>query len=379
MSRTTWTTRSVVLVAMLAALISATATRAVVSRAAVHSGGADQAAAQAQAATTGAAKRVGTRTLRRGDHGPRVVALQQLLVTVGIRKTPTDGRYGTETVKAVRTFQRASTLTVNGVADRRTLRRLAKAATAATSAVSAGTGGADASGLTPKKPRHLGDRIPLRPGMSGQDVRVLQGYLRRAGFGARVTGEYDGRTVQRVKAFERANESPTANGVMDAAEISLLRLDVEGGSDAVSDADATRTTPGEKAKLGSDGLAIAPESAPDAVKKIIAAGNKIAKKPYIYGGGHGRWEDAGYDCSGSVSYALHGAGLLDSPLPSGPMMSWGKAGAGDWVTIYANGGHAYMVVAGLRFDTSGRGKSGSRWQSDLRSSGGFTVRHPKGL
>jgi hypothetical protein len=115
------------------------------------------------------------------------------------------------------------------------------------------------------------------------------------------------------------------------------------------------------------------------VKAIIDAGNKIATKPYKYGGGHGKWEDTGYDCSGSMSYALHGAGLLDQALDSTGFMSWGEAGKGQWVTIYAKGSHAYMVVAGLRFDTSGRADQGTRWQAKMRSADGYTVRHPEGL
>jgi hypothetical protein len=101
--------------------------------------------------------------------------------------------------------------------------------------------------------------------------------------------------------------------------------------------------------------------------------------PYRYGGGHGRWKDTGYDCSGSVSYALHGGGLLDASMPSGGFTSWGESGPGKWITTYANGGHMYMVVAGLRFDTSGRSRTGSRWQKSMRSSSGFTVRHPEGF
>jgi hypothetical protein len=139
------------------------------------------------------------------------------------------------------------------------------------------------------------------------------------------------------------------------------------------------TTPGEKARLLSDGTVQAPDSAPEVVKRVIAAGNKIATLPYRYGGGHARWVDTGYDCSGSVSYALHGAGLLDSALTSGDFMSWGAPGKGRWVTIYANPGHVYMVINGRRFDTTGRDESGSRWQSRSRSPAGYTVRHPRGL
>ena len=122
-----------------------------------------------------------------------------------------------------------------------------------------------------------------------------------------------------------------------------------------------------------------PPLAPLVVQAVIAAGNKIAKMPYIYGGGHGKWEDIGYDCSGSVSYALHGAGLLDTAMPSGSFMNWGDAGEGQWITLYANGGHIFMTVAGLRFDTSGRSSAGTRWQADMRSASGYTVRHIEGL
>ena len=141
---------------------------------------------------------------------------------------------------------------------------------------------------------------------------------------------------------------------MDAGDIDALRT-LAGQDDPGADApQPTQLAPGDTAQIGPDGLAIAPASAPDPVKAIIAAGNQIASKPYKYGGGHGKWNDSGYDCSGSVSYALHGAGLLDRPLASGDFESWGDAGPGQWVTIYAKASHAYMVVAGIRFDTSGR-------------------------
>ena len=115
------------------------------------------------------------------------------------------------------------------------------------------------------------------------------------------------------------------------------------------------------------------------VRRVIAAANRIATMPYKYGGGHGQWQDSGYDCSGSVSYALHGAGLLDSALTSGGFMSWGAPGPGRHITIYANPGHVYMVVNGRRFDTTGRSETGSRWQANDRSSDGYVVRHPPGL
>jgi cell wall-associated NlpC family hydrolase len=134
-----------------------------------------------------------------------------------------------------------------------------------------------------------------------------------------------------------------------------------------------------KATALANGVALAPLEAPDAVKQIIEAGNAIARTPYKWGGGHGKWKDTGYDCSGSVSFALAAAGLLNGPLASGPLMSWGRPGPGKWVTIYANPGHVYLVVAGIRFDTSGQRVNGSRWQNDLRTNAGFTARHPAGL
>ncbi len=129
------------------------------------------------------------------------------------------------------------------------------------------------------------------------------------------------------------------------------------------------------------GRAIAPLDAPPAVKKVIAAANKIRSKPYIWGGGHARWWDRGYDCSGAVSYALHGGRLIDSPLPSGPMERWGHPGKGRWITVYANAGHAYAVIAGLRWDTAGNTHgTGPRWHESTAAAarGRFVARHPEG-
>jgi hypothetical protein len=134
-----------------------------------------------------------------------------------------------------------------------------------------------------------------------------------------------------------------------------------------------------KAKLRNDGTAIPPVNAPARVKRAIEAANEIEDKPYRYGGGHGSWKDRGYDCSGAVSYALHGAGLLDSPLDSTGFTKWGKRGKGEWITVYGNPGHAYAVIAGLRWDTSMTDGDGPGWSSEMRSAKGFTKTHPKGL
>ena len=144
--------------------------------------------------------------------------------------------------------------------------------------------------------------------------------------------------------------------------------------------------PPEEATLV-DGRVIAPASAPRRVKRVIEAANRLVEKPYIYGGGHKPFSstlDIGYDCSGAVSYALYGGRFLRSPLPSGSLMSWGEDGPGEWITVYAHGGHAYIVVAGLRFDTSLRDpdapgpSTGPRWSRTLRESDAFVARHPYG-
>lgn len=133
------------------------------------------------------------------------------------------------------------------------------------------------------------------------------------------------------------------------------------------------------ARLSAHGRAIAPEGAPLRIRRLIRAANRITFTPYVWGGGHGSFQASGYDCSGSVSYALHGAGVLGTPEASGALTAYGRPGPGRWVTIYANGGHVYMTVAGLRYDTSAHGVGGSRWTRDQRGGSGYIVRHPAGL
>ena len=127
------------------------------------------------------------------------------------------------------------------------------------------------------------------------------------------------------------------------------------------------------------GHAYLTRSAPGQVRAALAAGNRLQDKPYRWGGGHARFQDSGYDCSGSVSYLLHAAHLLSSPLDSRGLAHWGEAGAGRWITVYASRSHAFVLVAGLRLDTSGNGPSGPRWRIEPRSLDRFKVRHPPGL
>lgn len=145
----------------------------------------------------------------------------------------------------------------------------------------------------------------------------------------------------------------------------------------------TPTVSGRVAMLRSDGRAAIPRGAPKRVRAILAAANRIVGKPYKWGGGHAKLEDRGYDCSGTVSYALIKAGLLTSPLVSGSFARWGEVGVGRWVSIYANKDHVYMEVAGLRLDTSAmgdpRGGSGPRWRPLIGHRRGFRTRHVSGL
>lgn len=157
-----------------------------------------------------------------------------------------------------------------------------------------------------------------------------------------------------------------------------------GGAVAPGAAPPAAGVPGV-ATLAADGSAIPPTDAPRAVRKAINAANKIRFKPYRWGGGHRRWKDKGYDCSGAVSYVLHAAGLLKAPMPSGPLANtWGAPGIGRWITVYANGGHAFAVIAGLRWDTSAVGEalnsgSGPRWRTTARSPAGYRARFAPSL
>ena len=213
----------------------------------------------------------------------------------------------------------------------------------------------------------------LQVGSNGSDVRLLQRYLDKAGYDTTADGAFGPATRRSVMAFER-REQRRVNGRASRAEQRMVRARA-----SASAPDEPDTAPTEKGYLSSNGLAVAPSSAPDEVKAIIEAGNAIATKPYKYGGGHTRWNDTGYDCSGSVSYVLHAAGLLSRALDSTGFMSWGERGRGQWVTVRTNPSHAYLIVAGLRFDTSARSRTGNRWSEQMRSASGFRARHPEGL
>jgi hypothetical protein len=210
--------------------------------------------------------------------------------------------------------------------------------------------------------------------MHGGDVKALQCYLTRAGFRTTPDGQFGPLTGRSVRRFERARRR-RVDGVVSRSDARALRRLVRGGRRSI----APVRPVAREALLSPSGLATPPAGAPPEVVNVIRSGNRIAARPYRYGGGHGRWNDRGYDCSGSVSFALHGAGLLRSPLASTGFMRWGRRGRGRWMTVYANRAHAYLVVAGLRFDTSARRRTGSRWSTRMRSGRDYRKRHPAGF
>jgi cell wall-associated NlpC family hydrolase len=220
----------------------------------------------------------------------------------------------------------------------------------------------------------------IKPGMKGGDVKTLQRYLRRAGHKIRADGAF-GPTSQRALALVESDLELRVDGKATRREQkaikNVLSNPTTGGATYIAPPPLDKVVPGAKGTVNAQGYAIPPASAPQVVKDVIAAGNKIAKTPYKWGGGHGSWNDTGYDCSGSVSYALHGAGLLNSPLVSGDFPAWGRPGRGSWITVWGNGGHVYMYVAGMRFDTSARKTGGSRWTMQARSNSSFEASHPK--
>jgi peptidoglycan hydrolase-like protein with peptidoglycan-binding domain len=232
---------------------------------------------------------------------------------------------------------------------------------------------------TPSTQSKLGGRM-LRQGLHGNDVTILQGYLTIAGYPTSVDGQFGPETAASVAAFKSAHGMTPANGVAGTTFVKTLDAAISAYESDV---------PTGKATINPDGTATAPAGAPAVVQSVVAAANSIINTSYCIGGGHGQWQSSCYDCSGSVSFALHGGGLLSSPEDSSGLMSYGAPGPGKWITIYSDPAHAFVVVGGIAFDTADYGGpnipagTGPRWRSNplgnLADGGGYVVRHPPGL
>jgi cell wall-associated NlpC family hydrolase len=227
-------------------------------------------------------------------------------------------------------------------------------------AAKAPAGEIDLTALSPQQLRPVGAHVDK------QSIRLHPQVVHVAGVGT------DGFTSP--QADSPSASSSSARAASDAEirrELAAFKRDLQS---------APGVPVGQSAGVQAGGTAVAPLDAPNVVAAVIQAGNQIARTPYKWGGGHGAWADTGYDCSGSVSFALAGAGLLSSPLDSTGFEHWGARGPGRWITVYANPVHAFMVVAGLRFDTGGlTAPTRTRWQPTMRSTAGFVARHPPGL
>lgn len=270
------------------------------------------------------------KSLKKGARGKRVRQLQRAL---GV---PADGIFGKGTRRAVKRYQRRHGLFVDGIAGPQTLAALG----------------------VRSRSSNRGRGRTRRVSSRGGGVRQLQRAL-----GVPADGSFGPQTARAVKSFQR-RRGLTADGVVGPQTRSALGI----GPGRVLK---------RKGRGGSGGGGGGRKAG--IINAIIRAGDRIATTPYVYGGGHGSFTASGYDCSGSVSYALHGGGLLRSPLDSTGFMSYGQPGPGRHITIYANAGHAYMVIKGRRFDTSARSQTGTRWTNEMRSPAGYVARHPTGF
>ncbi len=278
--------------------------------------------------------------LKHGDHGAAVKRLQRALHVTA------DGIFGKGTVRALKRWQRHHHLPADGVAGPATFHMIGRV-----------RGHHRASGASAHRTRGARPRVATR----GLSVTVLQRHL-----GITADGVYGPATARTVRRYQRAH-GLTADGVVGPATWTALGI---GGQRPVLKRAHLR---GHHNGGGSG------SGTPEVIRRAIRAANRIQFLPYAFGGGHGSFHASGYDCSGTVSYVLHGAGLLHTPLDSGQFVSWGAPGPGRYITIYANAGHAYMTILHRRYDTSMRGPGGSRWSTQMRSSAGYVVRHPVGL
>ena len=309
------------------------------------------------------AQALGGRVLQQGMRGSDVRVLQQLLTRAGFH-TPATGNFGATTERSVVAFERQWEMKANGIVTRSVATELRNVVNGAAS----NGGSSFAVTATTVQPT---DAPTLSQGSKGKWVSTLQSDLTFVGYSTTVDGQFGSTTAQSVNAFKTAHGF-TADGVVGSQTWAVLLQAVQ----------QVESTPTAKARLNPDGTVTAPAGAPQVVQTMIAAANQIATKPYCYAGGHGKWHDSCYDCSGSVSYVLHAAGMLSVSEDSTQLESYGSRGLGRWVTIWANAGHTYMQIAGLYFDTAAQSSNSlnDRWaKQNIENNSAFVVRHPTGL
>ena len=302
---------------------------------------------------------------KRNMRGPGVKQLQRAVNVVP------DGIYGPTTARAVRVAQKRNGVHVDGIVGPTTWQAISSPRSSSTTrpAVHRASKKKSKSKSMSRSSSSSTAKVSVARTKRGSEVEALQAKL-----GLPVDGDFGAKTLSAVKRFQRRN-GLKADGVVGPATWRALGLSPNNRTLHPQNFGRKRSRRGSSGSGGGGGSS---SWADRKVAQMVAAGNRIARKPYRYGGGHGSFNDTGYDCSGSVSYVLHGAGLLSSPLDSSSFMSYGKAGPGKRVTIYTKPSHMYMTIDGRRFDT-GYGGQGNRWASGPRPTGGYTVRHPPGL
>ncbi len=309
-----------------------------------------------------------------------VVRLQEVVGTAQV-----DGTFGPETERAVRRFQASHGLTVDGMVGPATWHALGIKTSAIlhqslfphspaprstqVSTPAPGTGAAEATPTTATTPSHTGGSTSPT-----EAVRHLQESLH-----IQADGEFGPETEAAVKRLQ-ASRGLAVDGVVGPQTWDALGVSEQITLHPQASLFPRTTTAGAGGSAGEGGASSnTGDEASGVVARVIAAANEIATRPYVYGGGHGSFQSVGYDCSGSVSYALHGGGLLSSPEDSTGLESYGEPGPGRYITIYADAEHAWMTIDGRRFDTVALQESGSRWSGSMASTAGYVVRHPDGL